>query len=200
MRVGFTRLDRYVIREIAWPACMGVVTYTFLLMMRGIFTLMEQIFVRGVGVRDALTLLGATIPHVVVLTIPMGFLFGVLIAMGRLNSDNELVALQAGGISHRRLLRPVLVVAVLLFGVNAWLTMLAMPEANRSLREMKARMYASGTSGAGGSGSAAFNGASPGSFTRVFPTACFTSLTSTRKRGSGVMSFCTTAVIPVRSG
>ncbi len=62
----------------------------------------------GFDSSDALHLLALAVPHVVVLTIPMSYLFGVLLAVGRMNSDNELIALQAGGLSARRLLVPVM--------------------------------------------------------------------------------------------
>ena len=45
---SFGRLDRFVIREVAPPALMGLLVYTFLLMMRPIFALVEMVLVRGV--------------------------------------------------------------------------------------------------------------------------------------------------------
>ncbi len=132
-----------VLREVLVPTVLGFVTYTFLLLMRGIFGLMEEIFVRGVSLADALMLLWATVPHVVVLTIPMSYLFGVLIAMGRLNGDNEVTALQAAGISLRRMLRPILLFSLLLAGANAYLTVDVMPNANRELSELRARLFSS---------------------------------------------------------
>ncbi len=132
-----------VLREVLVPTGLGFVTYTFLLLMRGIFGLMEEIFVRGVSLKDALQLLSATVPHVVVLTIPMSYLFGVLIAMGRLNSDSEVTALQAAGVSLRRVLRPIVLFSLLLAGVNGYLTMDVMPAANRELSELRARLFSS---------------------------------------------------------
>ena len=121
------KLDRYVASEVIVPATLGFVTYTFLLMMRGLFALIEQIFVRGLPVVEALSVLAVTLPHVVVLTIPMGYLFGVLLAAGRLSGDNEIVAIQASGISVRRLLRPILVLGVLLALLNGYLYLVVIP-------------------------------------------------------------------------
>lgn len=140
----FGTLDRTVFRQILVPATLGFVTYTFLLMMRGIFTLMEQVFVRGVPARDALQVLVITVPHVVVLTIPMSFLFGVLLAVGRMNSDNEIIALQAAGISLRRLLRPVLALSLLLVTVNLYLYLVVMPWSNQELNDLKVRFFSAG--------------------------------------------------------
>lgn len=139
----FPVLDRYVVREVLAPTVVGFITYTFLLLMRAIFGLMEQIFVRGVSAADALRLLKVTVPHVAVLTIPMAFLFGVLIAVGRMNSENEVVALQAGGISTGRVLRSIVVLGVALTALNGYLTVVVMPRANRELRELKVRLFSS---------------------------------------------------------
>ena len=135
-------IDRLTIREVLPPAFLGFITYTFLVVMRGIFNLIEQVLVRGVAVGDAARVLLITIPHIVVLTIPMSFLFGVLLAVGRMNSDNELVALQAAGIPARRLLRPILLLGLLLTGMNAYLYLEVIPKSSRQLRELKIRLFA----------------------------------------------------------
>lgn len=137
------KLDRYVASEVIVPATLGFVTYTFLLMMRGLFALIEQIFVRGLPAADALSILAVTLPHVVVLTIPMGFLFGVLLAAGRLSVDNEIIAIQASGISVRRLLRPIVTLGVLLSILTGYLYLVVIPRSNRALKELRIRVFAS---------------------------------------------------------
>jgi LPS export ABC transporter permease LptG len=137
------KLDLMVAREVIAPTVLGVVTYTFLLMMRGLFSLIEQIFVRGLPAIDALSVLAVTLPHVVVLTIPMGFLFGVLLAVGRMSMDNEIVALQAGGISSLRMLRPILAVGVLLALFNGYLFLIVIPKSNRTLKELRVTLFTS---------------------------------------------------------
>ncbi len=138
-------LSKFIIREVAAPTALGFLAYTFFLLLRAVFSLSEQIFVRGLAGSDALRILGASVPHVVVLTIPMSFLFGVLIALGRMNSDNEIVALQAGGMSLGRLLRSVVLLGLILSLGNAYLTLEVLPKANRSLRALKAKVLQEGT-------------------------------------------------------
>jgi LPS export ABC transporter permease LptG/LPS export ABC transporter permease LptF len=135
-------IDRLMIREIIPPTLLGFMTYTFLVVMRGIFNLIEQILVRGVAMRDALQVLWITLPHIVVLTIPMSFLFGVLLAVGRMNMDNEIVAMQAGGIPANRLLRPIVALGALLALLNGYLYLVVIPGSGRELRELKFRLFA----------------------------------------------------------
>ena len=141
MRI-FGVIDRLMIREILPPTVLGFITYTFMVVMRGIFNLIEQILVRGVAVKDALQVLLITLPHIVVLTIPMSFLFGVLLAVGRMNAENEIVAMQAGGIPARRLLRPIVTLGVLLTLLNGYLYLVVIPGSGRELRELKVRLFA----------------------------------------------------------
>ncbi|MCP4902488.1 MAG: LptF/LptG family permease [bacterium] len=141
--VPMTTLDRFIISEVASPTALGFVAYTFFLLMRPIFSLVEQVFVRGLSWHDAFLLFLNGVPLVVVLSIPMSFLFGVLIAMGRLNSDNEIIAIQAGGISVLRLLRPIVVLSLFFAGVNGYLTVVVMPNSNARLRELKIELFTS---------------------------------------------------------
>jgi len=139
----FGVVDRLIVREVVPPTILGFITYTFLIVMRGIYSLIEQVLVRGVSFADAGKVLLTTIPHVVILTIPMSFLFGVLLAIGRMNADSELVALQAGGIPIRRLLRPIVILGLLLSAVNGYLYLEVIPRSSRELRDLKVRLFAS---------------------------------------------------------
>jgi len=138
----FGLVDRLIVREVMPPTILGFITYTFLVLMRGLYTLLEQVLVRGVSLADAGRVLLITVPHVVVLTIPMSFLFGVLLGIGRMNADNELVALQAGGIPVRRLLRPIVVLGLLLTALNGYLYLKVMPGSGRDLRDLKVKLFA----------------------------------------------------------
>jgi LPS export ABC transporter permease LptG/LPS export ABC transporter permease LptF len=137
----FGVVDRLTIREIFTPTLLGFMTYTFLVIIRGVYNLIEQVLVRGVSAADALKVLLITLPHVVVLTIPMSFLFGVLLAAGRMNADSELVALQAGGIPVRRLLRPILAFALVLAALNGYLYLMVIPNSSSQLRELKMKLF-----------------------------------------------------------
>jgi len=60
-------------------------------------------------------LLFLSLPHIIVLTVPMSLLFGILIAVGRLSSDSEIIAMRASGISARAIYRPVFLFSFLVF-------------------------------------------------------------------------------------
>lgn len=140
MRI-ISRLDRHVAREVLVPTVLAFFVYTFLLIMNGLFTLMEQVVVYGVSAEDALKVLLIGIPNVAILTIPVSFLFGVLLAAGRMTADNELTALLAAGIPARRLYKPVLLLGVGLSLLSLYLTFNVIPDSTREMRALRTRIF-----------------------------------------------------------
>ncbi|HSL81853.1 MAG TPA: LPS export ABC transporter permease LptF, partial [Thermoanaerobaculia bacterium] len=127
-------LDRYLMREIAGPLGLGFLVYTFILLLDALFDAAEMIIRRGLPVATVGKLLLLSLPNIVVLTIPMALLFGVLIAIGRLSSDSELVALRSTGVSLLSLYRPILLVSALLTVGNTVLMVLVLPWGNHQLQ------------------------------------------------------------------
>lgn len=127
-----SRLDRYVLSEAAGPTFLGFLVSTFLLLIKAFFDLAEAIIRRGVDPAKVLELLALNLPHIVVLTIPMGLLFGILVAIGRLSADSELTALRAAGVSLFSLYRPILLLSLTLTLVNVGLMLYLLPWGNQT--------------------------------------------------------------------
>jgi LPS export ABC transporter permease LptF/LPS export ABC transporter permease LptG len=131
------RLDRYIFTEILGPLGLGLLVYTFILLIRFLFQSAEMIIRRGLPVSIVGRLLLMTLPNIIVLTLPMSLLFGTLIAVGRLSSDSELIAMRASGTSLLTLYRPVLMLSAVLTIVNALLMVYVLPWGNHSLQELR---------------------------------------------------------------
>ena len=129
-------LDRYVIREIIPPFLIALLVFTFILIIPFIIELAEQMIAKGVPWATLLQLMGTLLPGVAALTIPMALLIGILVAMGRLSADREVVVMMACGVSPYRLLQPVLFLGVVCWGVASWVMLEAMPNANQTFREI----------------------------------------------------------------
>lgn len=102
------RFTRYVLRELATPTFLGLLLYTFVLLMNHFFLVAEKALAKNLGVELTFRLFVAGIPKLLVMSIPMAVLLGTLIGLGRLSADREWLALQAAGHGPRVLLRPVL--------------------------------------------------------------------------------------------
>lgn len=127
-------IDRYVLREIIPPLLIALLVFTFVLIIPFILDLAEQMIAKGVPWVTLLQLMATLLPGVLALTIPMALLIGILVAMGRLSADREVVVLMACGVSPYRLLQPILFIGVICWGLSSWILMKAMPDANQNFR------------------------------------------------------------------
>ncbi|MDH3255504.1 MAG: LptF/LptG family permease, partial [Acidobacteriota bacterium] len=146
MRWHTWRLDRYLVGEIFGPFLLGFLAYTFILLIDFFFESAEMIIRRGVPFRQVGELLVYFLPSTLVFTLPMAFLFGILVATGRLSSDSELTAIRSCGISLWSLLRPILALALLLTVVNGFLTLYFLPRGNTALNDLRMRILTSSIS------------------------------------------------------
>ena len=133
-------IDRYVIREIIPPFLIALLVFTFILIIPFIIDLAEQMIAKGVPWTTLLKLMATLVPGVAALTIPMALLIGILVAMGRLSADREVVVLMACGVSPYRLLQPILFVGVVCWGLSSWVMLKAMPDANQTFREISQKI------------------------------------------------------------
>jgi lipopolysaccharide export system permease protein len=129
-------LDRYLIREIVLPFCLGLVVLTFVLEIPPILREAEVLVAKGVEWRVVLRVLLTLLPQALALTIPMALLLGIMIGLGRVSADREFVALQACGVSLLRLAYPIGLVAALATAATAHQIIIALPDANQTFREI----------------------------------------------------------------
>lgn len=137
------RIQRYILREIAVPAAMGLIIFTFVLLMGRTLKLVEMVVNKGVPLGEMLRLFFCLMPAFLVITLPLSFLLGVLLGFGRLSSDGEIIALKSSGISLYGLLRPVLVLALIFSAATSALTLWAEPAGNASFRTLLFQIAAS---------------------------------------------------------
>jgi len=136
-------LDRYIVREIFRHALLGLLVFTFVFFVPQLVRLMA-LAVRHTGNGDQVLLLFLYIlPAVLTFTVPMAVLIGVLLGLGRMSADSEIIAMTALGIGRRRMLIPVAVLALtgalLTFIMTVWLG----PRALRSFRGIEAQLISS---------------------------------------------------------
>ncbi len=125
-------LDRYIIREIIPPFVIALLVFTFILIIPFIIERAEQLIAKGVPWATILQLTAMLLPGSLALTIPMALLIGILVAVGRLSGDREVVVMLACGVSPYRLLQPVLVRAMICWGLTSWMLLKGMPDGNQA--------------------------------------------------------------------
>ncbi len=96
----------------------------------------QRLIAKGVALPTVGILLLTLLPQALSLTIPIGFLTGLLIGLGRLSADRESVALQACGVGPLRILRPVLLLAIAVAAFDMYVLMRLKPDANQLFRDI----------------------------------------------------------------
>ncbi|MBK5260899.1 MAG: LPS export ABC transporter permease LptG [Thermoanaerobaculia bacterium] len=136
-------LTRYILKEMIGPTLLGFTFYTSIILMQQLFTMAGMIITRSLTIGTVGKLLALSLPHIVVLTVPMSLLFGVLIAVGRLSSDSEIIAMRALGISTRTIYLPVFVFSFAIFLLNLYLINVVMPKGNTRFKAIQAEVLTS---------------------------------------------------------
>jgi len=131
------RLQRYVFREVLSPTVLGLILYILVFLINALFDMAELVIKKDIPVHVVVKLLAYLMPPIFEMAIPMALLLGILIGIGRLSADSELVALRASGVSYRRILMPVMTLAGLCFAASLVLTLFVEPQA----RYMQRRLY-----------------------------------------------------------
>jgi len=136
-------LDRYIVREVFRHALLGIAVFTFVFFVPQLVRLME-LFVRHTGSgTQILELFLCIFPGVLTFTLPMAVLVGVLLGLGRMSADSEIIALTALGIGRRRILLPVGVIALAGAGITLCMTLWLGPLAWHKYRALETDLVAS---------------------------------------------------------
>jgi LPS export ABC transporter permease LptF/LPS export ABC transporter permease LptG len=136
-------LDRYIVREVFRHALLGLAVFTFVFFVPQLVRLMA-LFVRHTGSgSQILELFLCLFPGVFTFTLPMAVLIGVLLGLGRMSADSEIIALTALGIGRRRILLPVGVLALAGGLVTLCMTLWLGPIAVHRYRTLETDLIAS---------------------------------------------------------
>ncbi|MDL2716746.1 MAG: LptF/LptG family permease [Acidobacteriota bacterium] len=135
-----SRLNRYVFLEVAGPTLVGFLAYTGFMAVRGLVQFSVLLVQSEHPFGDAGLVVALSLPHIVVLTLPVAFLLGLLIGIGRLSADSELTALRASGVDLVLLYRPIGALAAATAGVTLVLMLAVIPVTNHLLFAMQLRL------------------------------------------------------------
>ncbi len=119
-RIKILTIERYIFGEAIGFFLLGAMGFTFFMIVTSVFSLGEKIFSKHIPPFTITKVLLLSAPAFLVLAIPVAVLFSTLMAMGRLNRDNEIVAMSTNGISLYRLFIPFITISIIA-GLMTWL-------------------------------------------------------------------------------
>jgi len=123
------------VSEILPPLFFGLFAFTFIFLIARILKLVELVVTRGVPFLQIGKLFALVVPTFLEITLPMALLLGIFLGLGRLSSDQEILALKASGIGPAQLLLPIWTVALLVSLITLLITTLIRPAANLTLKK-----------------------------------------------------------------
>lgn len=107
-------LRNYLLREFSLPFLFSLAVLIFVMLLGNLIKLVELIIIKGVSFFSVSKLFLFLIPYLLTYIIPIAVLSAVLLSLGRLSSDNEILAIRASGINVFTLILPLLVVGLVL--------------------------------------------------------------------------------------
>jgi LPS export ABC transporter permease LptG/LPS export ABC transporter permease LptF len=135
-------LSRIIFLEVAASAALGTILFVFVLFLQKAGQLFSILVSSTTSASNVgyifLLLLPATMP----LSVPLGTLVGVLIALSRMSSDSEITALRAAGVPARRVAIPVSAVALLAMALTGFCSLVLTPWCNGEIVRVLNRMGA----------------------------------------------------------
>ena len=129
-----TRLDRYLAREIASPFAAALGFLFALLFMMQMLRSIDVMFGSAVTAADVARIALYMAPHFLAVAMPVSFLFAVMLAIGRLTEDREVVAMAASGMAPWRLFVAPVALALLAAAAGIGLGFGPEPRSRRVLR------------------------------------------------------------------
>jgi lipopolysaccharide export system permease protein len=105
-------LSLYVTREVVAYTFIGLAAITIVMVARSLVRVLDQLIGAGVMVEDVLRVVSLLGTMLAIYALPVSFLFGVLLAIGRMAGDVEIIAMRACGVGLRGLLTPIALLGV----------------------------------------------------------------------------------------
>jgi lipopolysaccharide export system permease protein len=107
-------LRNYILKEFFGPLilCLGVLTFVMVLI-GNLKRIADLVINKGVDIFSVIQIFIYLTPYIITYTLPISILVAVLLALGRLSGDNEVIAIRASGISIFKLMLPLLIVGLI---------------------------------------------------------------------------------------
>jgi len=118
------------------PFVINLLFFNFIFLLTKILDITNMIVNYRISLFDVMFLLIYSMPHFLEFVIPMSVMTTVLLTFFRLSSDNEIVALKAGGMSIYKLLPPVLLFCLIGCILTGFMTIYALPWGSLSFKKL----------------------------------------------------------------
>ena len=122
------KFNIYLLKELSYILFLSLGILTFILVLSRLSKIADLVINKGVGIRDIFALVAFSIPPYLTFTLPMAFLLSVIVVLGRLSTENEILALKASGVNLRWLFAPIAFVGLIITACGLFNTNVLLPQ------------------------------------------------------------------------
>ena len=115
-------LWRYIFTDVGLHTLLGLAIFALVLVAGSVLGRLDEFVAVGVSPWVILQLTTIILPSYLVHAVPTALLFGVLISLGRMSADGEIVAMRSAGVSLYRIMPPIIVLGTLMTALGAYVT------------------------------------------------------------------------------
>ncbi len=126
--------QRYILKVFIPSFLLSTFVFTMLFMVVNFIQIINRGILGGFSFYFLFQVLIYVIPNIFSMVLPLSFLMAVLLSLGQLSGDGEIMAMRAGGYSFKEILMSLfafsLCVSVLLIFINSWLGPVSLRKSN----------------------------------------------------------------------
>ncbi len=108
----------YLLKELILLFCLSLAVFTFILVISRLGKIADLVINKGVDLTDIFLLIAYSSPPFFTFTLPMAFLLSSVVVLGRLSSENEILALKANGVNLGYLFVPIAMLGLFVFAAG----------------------------------------------------------------------------------
>lgn len=130
-------LDKYISKQLLEVFLMGIVIFTSIVFASDTFTsLIKQISMYGIPFNIAILIVVLKLPSILVLSIPMGVLFSIVMTINKLSLNSEITVMRSCAIGLSRIAKPAFAFAIsgmfVCFFINEFIAPFANAQAKKT--------------------------------------------------------------------
>jgi lipopolysaccharide export system permease protein len=137
-----TLLERYIFRTAASAFLLCLTALTGVIWISSALREMDLVSGKGQTILVFLQVTLLTLPALVMIIAPIALFTAVLYTLNKLNSDSELIVMNAAGMAPVRVAKPLGLLTILVAVMVGYITIVAMPDSFRTLRDLLTKIRA----------------------------------------------------------
>ena len=122
-----TILTRHLIKSFLGPFIIGELFFSFVILLFNLRQTIQAVLEKNIEILLLVKLSLFSMGWTLGMTIPMSALLAIIMAIGGLNADQEIIVMRACGIHYFRIFRPFLVFGVFIASIMIWYQMSMVP-------------------------------------------------------------------------